>query len=200
MAILKVAVTKAKGETVDINTETIPQEVYEYALALGLKTLVNRGTSKITKSTYPNAEELAAAALAQAAKQVEAIATGKIRMVGATKKSGVSGAVKTEAMRLARNLVKDELKRQKIKISHVEASEITKAARELLEASPELIEQATANLADREKTPLKVAIKVPVSAKKQAASEKAKAAKAGTLSAKQAGKVKPRAKGQGATA
>lgn len=38
------------------------------------------------------------------------------------------GEVKTEALRIARAMVKDELKRQGVKVSHVEASEITTAA------------------------------------------------------------------------
>lgn len=200
MAELQIPITKAKGHFVTIDTDTIPADVYAEAMLQGLKVLANRGTSKITKAAYPKAEELLEAAVAKANEQVELIMTSKIKFTGQKKASGVSGAVRTEAMRLARNLVKDEMKRQGIKISHVEASEITKAAKELLDAMPELVETAKANIDARNAVPVATAINVKsikTSAKKVAAAE---AKKAGTLSAKQAGKVKTRAKGQQAQA
>ena len=196
MAILNVPCTKGKG-TVAINTETdLPDAVYAEALLQGLKVLMNRGMSKITKETYPDAEEMKAAAMAKAAENLEAIREGKIRFTGGAKSNKASGAVMTEARRLARNLVKDEMKRQGIKISHVEASEITKAANALLEEDPSLIETAKANLEERQKVPVKINVKsIPISQKKVAAAE-AKKVKSG-LSAKQAGKVKTRKKGEG---
>jgi hypothetical protein len=57
-----------------------------------------------------------------------------------------SESLKTEARRIARNAVKTELKRQGIKVSHVEASEITKAAYHLLHCEPTIIEDARRNL------------------------------------------------------
>ena len=55
-------------------------------------------------------------------------------------------SVKTEARRLARAFVKAELKRQGVKVSHVEASEITKAAYYLLHCEPSIIADAKRNL------------------------------------------------------
>lgn len=211
MAILNVPVTKAKG-TVEIDLDTIPEEVYKEALLQGLKVLVNRGASKISKVTYPVEAELKTAALAKAQEQVEAIKAGKIKITGQKKVAGVTGAVTTEARRLARNLVKDEMKRQGIKISHVEASEITKAANELLAADTKPHEDGTPNLYEQAKANLEARAKVSVSSKINikalihespelvAKAEARKAKKDGTLSAKQAGKVKTRAKGQSAPA
>lgn len=206
--IITVPVIKGKG-TIDIDTSMLPDEVYREALLQGLKVLANRGTSKVTKTTYPKDTELQAKAMEVAEAQKTAMYEGKIKLTGGAKTTGkVTGAVKTEAMRLARNLVKDELKRQKIKISHVAASDITAAAKALLEQDDSLIKQAEANLKEREKVP--VADKINISAlihvdpKKVAASEakaaKAKAEKAGSLSAKQAGMVATRAKGKPSTA
>lgn len=193
MAVLNIPVTKGKA-TVEIDTDSIPEEVYKEALIQGLKVLVNRGTSKITATTYPNGDELKAAAMAAAATQVEAIREGKIKFSGGAKTAKASGAVMTEARRLARNLVKDEMKRQGIKISHVEASEITKAANALLAEDPTLIETAKANLEERAKVPVKINVSaIPISDKKVKAAEAKKAKD--QLSAKQAGKVAPRAKG-----
>jgi hypothetical protein len=197
MADIQVPITKAKGQ-VTIDSEAIPQEVYEEALKLGLKELANRGMSKLTKAAFKGVEaDLAAACMEQAEKNVEAIMTGKIRFAGKKAKSGESAAVMTEARRLAKNLVKDSIKAAGMKISHVEAKDITAAANELLAADPSLIDKAKANLAEREKTPVSIDIKSLIKespklvAKANAANEKKKA---GTLSKTQAGKVAARAK------
>ena len=203
MAMLQIPITKAKGQFVSIDTDAIPQDVFTEAVLQGLKVLANRGTSKVTKAAYPNAEELTAAAIAKANEQVELIMSSKIKFTGQKKAAGVSGAVRTEAMRLARNLVKDEMKRAGIKISHVEASEITGAAKELLEAMPDLIETAKANLEARSKVAVGEKINVKALIKESptlVAKAEARKAKSGTISAKQAGKVKVRSKGQAAQA
>lgn len=196
MAMLQIPITKAKGKFVEIDTDQIPQDVFTEAVLQGLKVLANRGTSKITKAAYPDADELSAAAVEKANEQVELIMTSKIKFTGQKKSAGISGAVRTEAMRLAKALVKDELKRAGYKISHIEASEITKVAKEYLEASPELFEQAKANIEAR--AAVKVGAKLDIkSLVKESPKlvEKANARKkAGTLSATQAGKVKTRSK------
>lgn len=193
MATLTVAITKAKS-TIDIDTDTIPEDVYREALLQGLKVLLNRGASKITKETYPNAEELKAAALAKAEEQVELVKTSKIKFSGVKAKKA-SGAIMTEARRIAKARVKDAMKEAGIKISHVEASEITKAANALLDADPSIVEEATAALAERAAKPIKIDVKALIHENpklvEKAAAKKAKD-KAGTISAKQAGKVKHR--------
>jgi len=196
MAILNVPVTKAKA-TLEIDTDAIPEDVYAEALLQGLKVLVNRGASKITKASTKDEEELKSLAMAKAVEQLELIKTSKIKFTGGKAKKA-SGAVMTEARRLARNLVKDEMKRAGIKISHVEASEITKAANALLEADPSLLETAKANLEERSKVTLKIDVKAlvkedPKLVAKAEAAKKAK--KEGTLSAKQAGMVQKKSKG-----
>lgn len=197
MSAMSIPVTKGKG-VVSIETDQLPEAVYAEALRLGLKELVNRGMSKITVAKLEG-EELAkaqAAAMAKATDNVEAIMAGKIKFAGQKASSKVSGAVMTEARRIARNIVKDEIKKAGGKISHYEASEITKAANQLIEAQPEIIETAKANLEARTSAPVKldIASLVKESPKLVAKAEEAKAAKKGQLSAKQAGKVATRAK------
>lgn len=203
--IIVVPVVKGKG-TIEIDTSMLPDEVYREALLQGLKVLANRGTSKVTKTTYPVEAELKTKAMEVAEAQKQAMYEGKIKLTGGAKASGkVTGAVKTEAMRLARNLVKDELKRQKLKVSHYPASAITAYAKQVLENDPELIKMAEKNIADREAKPVNIdvsAIKpsADLVAKAEAKKAKEKADKAGQLSAKQAGMtVKTKAKGQSAT-
>lgn len=200
MAILNIPIVKAKGEFVTVDTDNpdqLPSDVYAEALALGLKVLVNRGTSKITKSTYPNADELKQAAVAKAQEQMELIATSKIKFSGKSSKAKkASGAVMTEARRLARNLVKDAIKREGKKVSHFKASDITKLANMWLDdeaIGPDLIKQAEANLAERA-TPAGIDLKAllhedPTLVAKAKADAEAKRNKGG-MSAKQAGMTK----------
>lgn len=200
MAIMKIEVTKAK-QALEINTKALPDEVYNEVVRQGLKVLLNRGMTKITKETYPNAEELKAAALEKAQTTLEDMKAGKIRIMGA-KGDRVSGVVMTEARRIAKALVKDEMKRQKIKVSYVEASEITKAANALIAANPAIVEQAKANIEAREKEAqalkeglAQIVTPGMVSAAKAAKVDKAKAEakeKMGTLSATQAGQIAQR--------
>jgi hypothetical protein len=199
MGILKVPVTKAKA-TLDIDTSELPDAVYQEALAQGLKIILNRGQTKITKETYPKAEELQAAALAKAEETFANMKAGKIRIMG-TKAEKTGGAVMTEARRLAKQVIKDEMKRQGIKVSYVEASEITKAANAYLttDAGKELIDRAKANLEAAQAkasatTDILAGIVNPsmVSEKKKAKIEDEKKKAKAALSATQAGKPRSR--------
>lgn len=196
--IMAIAVTKS-GNTVDVDTAKLPDDVYREALLQGLKVLINRGMSKITKEALSDDATRKAEADHKANANVEDLYTGKVKLTGvSSKKTKASGAVMTEARRLAKNLVKDAMKSAGMKISHVAASEITKAANALLDSDPSLITQAEANLAQREKTPVAIDIKslIHEDPKLIAAAEakKAKDKANKPLSAKQAGKVAPRAK------
>ena len=198
MAIVQVPVTKGKG-FIDIDTDNIPEDVYREVVLQGLKAIVNRGTSKITKEAYPDPEEMKAAAMATAEKQVELVKTSKIKFSGASKVKKASGAVMTEARRIARNLVKDAIKAAGHKISHYGASEITAAANAYIDKDPSILEMAKAAIEEREKKPAAIDIMsmVKESPKLVAKAEekKAKAKADGTLSKTQAGKVAQRKKG-----
>src|SRR5258708_13592189 len=104
MAVLQVPIMKGKG-FVEIDTEALPDEVYKESMLLGLKDLANRGMSKLTKASTKDAEELASLAMAQAEKNVEAIAQGKIRFLGKKAKTGEIPTVMTEARPLPTHLV-----------------------------------------------------------------------------------------------
>lgn len=200
---LKIPVVKGK-DTIDIFTDKLPDHVYREAMFQGLKVLINRSMSKITKTTYPKEDELKAAALAKAAEVLEALYAGKIRVTGA-KADKVSGAVMTEARRLARNMVKDEMKRQGIKVSYVDSKDITAAANTLIAENPSIIEEAKKSIEARDakasqvaKALAGVAKSIPINAAKQKKIEdkkaEAKAQAKQQLSAMQAGKVATRQK------
>ena len=201
MAVLKIPVTKAGNQILEVDSDSIPDTMFKLALAEGLKVLLNKGMSKIATKGLEGDEldKAKAAAMEIAAKNLDKLNKGEIkvgRTAGATK---IAGVVMTEARRLAKEVVKDELKAAGYKISHVEASEITKAANALIEADPSFIETAKANIESRAKKPaaINIAALVHESPKLVAQAAAATAEKKSTLSAKQAGKVAPR-KGQSA--
>ena len=60
----------------------------------------------------------------------------------------LAGATLTEALRRARGMAKEELKRERIRLADVEAREISERARTYLEAHPELIDDAACTIRD----------------------------------------------------
>jgi hypothetical protein len=189
--ILRIPVVKGK-DFLEIDTGKIPIHVYREALVQGFKVILNRGQTQVTKATYPKPEELQAKAMEVAETTLESMYAGKIRIMGgATKGDKVPREVMTEARRIARNLVKEELKRSGVKVSYVESRDITAAANSLLATSPDIIKQAEDEVEKRAATKVKIDIgSIPISQKKVKAAEARKADK--TLSAAKAGKVATR--------
>ena len=190
--------------TVVVDCDRLPLDVYREALTQGLKVLAERAMSKITKEAYPVEAERKAAIKAKAEENVADMYAGKTKITGASKAEKPKGAVMTEAMRLARALVKDFMKANKIKISTVKASEVTTAAKALIDSDPSILATAKANLEARAATPtmvdLKSLIKIDPELVAKAEAKKAADKASKPLSAKQAGKVAPRAKGAKPTA
>lgn len=201
---LSVPIPKAKG-AIEVDLERLPIEVYREALFQGLKEIMARNMTKHTGLSKLEGEALAqaqAAVMAQAEKNLKDCYEGTIRLSGKAKTKKASGAVMTEARRLARILVKAELKAAGEKVSHYDAKEITKAANEILasEEGAGLIAKAEANLVAREEEAkslgvIKVATKgLKANPKLVAKAEEEKVAKKAATSAKQAGKVPPKPK------
>jgi hypothetical protein len=198
---------RAKCGSVDVDVDQLPIEVYEYALKVGLEAIINKvGMSKIatgiTKLTGKEAETAKAKVVEQAQKNVAALYDGSIKgMRSATKRAGV---VNTEAMRLAKAMVKELLRSNGYKISAFDAKELTAMAKEVLAANPDIYKKAEANLAERSATPVKgFDLKKMLGTKADDESFKAKPkvppkpkakGEGKPLSAKQAGMVAPRTK------
>lgn len=205
--IVHVPITKGKT-TLAVSIGDIPGDVWAEVILQGLKVLLNRGTSKVTKAGFKSEAEMKAKAIEIAEKQLEMVMTSKVKLTGGKTKAVASRDVMTEARRLAKALVKDELKRQGIKPSHVEAKDITAYANSYLESEhgAGLIAKAEAALAERAAIAAgavlpnvkSIAISARLVEKAAAKAAKDKAAKGTTLSAKQAGKVKTRTKGDAA--
>lgn len=207
--LIKVPVPKGAG-FIEVDTKVdVPDAMYTEALLQGLKVMLNKGMTKIlTKGLEGDDLTKAQVAAMQVATanfeklKAGTLSTGRAKSVGDGK---VSRELKTEAMRLARNLVKDQLKAAGEKVSHYAAKDITEAANAMLAADESIIEQARESLIARSKINVTVdvaSIKADP-AKVKAAAEKAaksKATKDGPLSAAQAGRVAKRKPGSQPTA
>src|SRR5262249_4150783 len=132
--------------------------------------------------------------------QVKKILAGDIKFSGKAKATKLSGAVNTEAMRIARIRVKDAIKAAGMKISLVKASDITAAAKELVAQDATIVAEAEANGKARETGTIAVPTGFDIKSlvhedaglKAKADAEKAEKDASKPLSAKQAGQVKGR--------
>lgn len=212
---LEIPITKASDKDAPyfilVDTDSVEEggdltpDVYKEALIQGLKVILNRGMTKVTKEMYEgDTPKMREAAKEIANKTFKAMRDNSIRFTGGGKaKKEITGEVMTEAMRVARGYVKQFLKDEGKKISHVDPKEITKAAKALIGDNPELVEQAKATVAARKAAaaeglagkPIdtkKFAAMVPIDEKKKAKADAEKAERAAASSATKAGKVAKR--------
>ena len=201
MASMNIKVTKA-GKSLEVDLQELPDEAYQFVLQKGLEALLNARMSKVLTKDLEGEKlaEAQARALEIAEENLSNLKAGKITKArgGAKDANGnkVAANVMTEARRLAKEVVKNEIRAAGMKISHIEASVITKAANELIAADPSFIENAKANIEARSavKSAINIADLVHESPKLVAKAEAAKAERKTQLSAKQAGKAAPRKK------
>lgn len=203
---------------VEINFDKLSIDDYKMLLIEGAKAVINSvGMSKklpgITKLEGADREKAVAAVREQAKETINSLEANTF--TGKKAKVKTSGAEATEALRLAKLLVKDHIRANGQKIGAYSAKEITEAAKAVLAGNPALLAQAKANLAARVEESKGTkgldlnalfgakASSDEVKAKpKVAPKRKAKVDAEGkpVLSAKQAGLVAPRQKPAGATA
>ena len=201
MTVLNIPVTKAGNATITVETDQLPERIYVSALTKGLHTLINGGATKLANvkdaKTDEEKAEFARLATEKAQERVAAMYSNTLKLGREAAVKGPSGAVMTEARRIARDLIKQMIKDSGGKVSHYAASEITKAANELLAdpaQGPGYIAMAEENLASRTKKGIEFDLtKLHEDPALVAKTEEAKLKKkAGVLSAATAGKVAPR--------
>jgi len=157
-SILTVKLKGGVGEVeVDVS-KIVDMEVYQHIFQAGLEAIINKvGMSKIasgiTKKSGEAKAEAEKAVREQAHKTIQAMYDGDLK--GAKTATKRTGAVQTEAMRLAKALVKDTLRSNGYKIGAFEAKEITAYAKDVLAANPELYKKAEENLKARAELPVK---------------------------------------------
>lgn len=198
MAILQIPITKGgKGAFFEVDTsvltsEEFPEVSYERIMFEGVKAILNARMSKIaapTKLTGKEFEDNQALALSKAQENYDDLLSGKAVKRSGAKEATAPKEVMVEARRLAKDVVKTEIRKSGQKPSLVAMSDITAAANELIAADPQYIEQAITNLAERAKIVSKIDIAsiLHESPKLLAKRDKAAAERKAVLSAKQAG-------------
>lgn len=211
MAILTIPLKH--GATIEVDPDVLlkDDEYFREAMILGLSAMLTKKMSKISKANFPDDEAVKAGytdGKAHMKAEVERIAAanaeelteGKYKVGKKKAASKVSGKVQTEAMRIARGIIKDAIKADGGVLSHYKASEISAYAKEFLatEEGAAVIAQAEKNLAEREAVPTKgidlSKLRADPALVAKAEAEKAERKKNAPLSAKQAGKAAPRKK------
>jgi hypothetical protein len=198
-SIVSVFIAKAKA-SLDVDISKLPDDVYNEVIQKGLQSVLGRGMSEIKTGALEGAELVKAqeAALEVAAANLDKCYKGEIRFMAA-KRTKVKGKERTEAMRIAKQIVKDQMKAEGLKISHYSAKEITAAAEQVLADNPEILEQAKENLAKIEEErskKVKINLKSTMKAdpkKVAAAEEKKAAAKAATAAKRKEKRTEARA-------
>jgi hypothetical protein len=200
-SVMEIAITKAK-RVLAVDTKTIPTEMFVEAVYRGLADILNSGMSKITVKDLEGEELEAAkhAAFVKAEANLKALMAGEIKTKSAPGKKAVKvpTEIKTEALRLAKAAITQQIKDGGEKVSLYAKSDITKWAKELLEVDDSYFTLATETLERRKATPIKISLANLKPSEKlvRAAEEKKSKAKAAkpALSAKQAGMPAPRQK------
>lgn len=206
--IAKVTLKGGAGE-IEVNFTQLSDDVAKAVVMAGLEKIfgtANGAAKAIAGVTKLEGKELAERQAeirkaAEATKQQLADGT-----VPGAKKAKASGAVNTEAMRIAKNMVKDLIRSSGQKIGAYSAKELTAAAKEVLARNQHIIQLAEKNLAERaaeakgsKALDLKglfgeKAESEEVKAKPKAPPKRKDKGDKAPLSAKQAGMAAPRAK------
>ena len=207
--IISVPITKAgKDVAIDVDTGLLSDDMYALVMAEGLKAVLNSRMSKVGPVTKLEKEgktdELAKErdlALGIAKDNLAKLLAGDIKAKSKSAKSDLPREVQTEARRIAREIVKNQIRAAGGKPSHYAAKDITMAADEFIKSDASIVEKAKENLANR--SGIKPSVDIGTLIKESPAlvakaKEKAAKNKAPGLSAKQAGMIPARKKGDAA--
>lgn len=204
MTIVAIPITKASVAakddnpghvaTINVDTSRFSDEMYSLVMFEGLKTVLNARMSAklvgaVTKKTGKDLADAQAAAMKIAEENLETLYAGNTKAKKAKVASAIPREVQTEARRMARDVVKNEMRKANIKISQVKASEITAAADALIASDPSYVAKAIEAVNDRANitSTIDVSALVKVDPKKVAEAQAKKAEKASQLSKTQAG-------------
>jgi len=197
--LVSVHIAKGKG-SLDVDISKLPDDVYNEVIQKGLQSVLGRGMTEIKTAGLEGTELVKAqeSAMEIAQANLAKCYSGEIRLM-ATKRTKVKGKERTEALRIAKQIVKDQMKAEGLKVSHYSAKEITLAAEEVLADNPQILEEAKSAIAKREKEAkevVKIDLKSKMKAdpkKVKAAGEKAAKAKAATVAKRQKGETRQHA-------
>ena len=149
MAVYQVKVKDTK-QTLEVDSGKISDELCAYIFQKGLDAVLGRGRTKLGKpEDFRTVEEFETAAVEIAQKQVDDLYEGRTRMVGGAKAAKErKGARHTEALRLAKEDTRSQIRAAGLKISRYSAKQITEAATAMFNADPDkYLAAADSNLA-----------------------------------------------------
>lgn len=144
MTTFNIKVTKAK-QALEVVWEELPDAIKLRIIEEGLGKLLNAATAKVTAKSSESPESMASQALGLAQKKLDSLKKGELR-AKVSRDGKVSGVVMTEARRLAKNIIKQQIKAANKKILDYEAKAITEAANVYLTNHPELVAAAQASI------------------------------------------------------
>jgi hypothetical protein len=191
--MIVVNVPKAKVK-LELNWDSLDIDTKLAIIQAGAEKIVQAATAKFTKANQKDEQELEASAKQAAEAKLADIHAGKWKPGRKASAGKVAGVVMTEARRLAKNIVKAQIKAAGQRISDYEAKAITEAANLYLSEHEELIAQASASIEASKALASQAAVDVkaiPVSAIKVAKNNEKKAAAKAATAAKNAGKPGP---------
>ena len=133
---------------IEVCLQDLPKDSYQEVLVKGLQGILTRGMADIKDKENPKNRALA---MEKAKSNLADLYASKIRMSKGVRAKGISGEVKTQAMRDAREHVKASLKAHGLKVSDYKASEISETAKAVLEGpdGPAIYAQAKATVEAR---------------------------------------------------
>src|SRR5215472_9298598 len=155
MAVYSITVKGTKHK-LEVDSDKISDDLCAYIFQKGLDSILGRGRTKLGKpEDHKSVEAFTTEAVKIAEAQVADLYAGKTRMVGGAKASkGKATAEQTEALRLAKDYTKAQIKAQGLKISRYSAKDITSAAKAYLDMDPEyFLAAARENLAKAAQRP-----------------------------------------------
>ena len=182
MAVYQVKV-KGTKQALEVDSGKISDELCAYIFQKGLDAVLGRGRTKLGKpEDFRTVEEFETAAVEIAQKQVDDLYAGRTRMVGGAKATkGKATAEQTEALRLAKEYTKAQIKAQGLKITRYSAKDITTAAKAYLENDLDyFMAAARENLAKAALASEKVHAKIDLKATLKESPAKVRAAAAKT--------------------
>jgi hypothetical protein len=199
----QIHIAKAGKEAfLEVNDALLSDDDLLSVIKEGLKVVLNAKMSSVgpvTKLEGLALAEATAKALDIANKNLTDLLAGEFKFPGAKSKKPASRDVTNEAMRLAREFLRDQIKLAGITISHVPPKDITAGAKSLIESDPSYLAKAEETVKARATAPTENAIHIDLAAlgikpdpKKVAAAAEAKTKRTEQLSAAKSGKVKGR--------
>ncbi len=130
-----------KGITIPVDPATLPANVMEHVVRIGLRNILMDSHAGITTDE----PDYQAKSRAVAEKKLEAMLAGEVRVAGTRE----GDPVRAEAIRLATDAIKSALRKAGRKLSDIDAKVLRAKAVEAVDTKPQFLEKAAELVAER---------------------------------------------------